>query len=133
MSIHNDPTHLFTLNVRVWTGDQGERPVIIHAFDSNRDMGSNHFPIEVEVRHCGKVIFPRGQLCCGVTANHSTDGRHARELVMSLVAMKPGDTDSEYFADYTFGQLEWVEKYADALTMARLDRYCDQETGEVRE
>jgi hypothetical protein len=46
--------------------------------------------------------------------------------------MKPGDTDREYFSEYTEDQLFWAERYGEVLDLARMDRYCDPETGEVR-
>lgn len=82
-----------------------------------------------EVKHGSTVVFPKGQLTCALHA--ASDGIQARELVMSLVAMKPGDTDRDYFADYTPAQLEWCERFGEPLDMERMYRYCD-ETGECR-
>ena len=131
--MNDDPSHLFTLLVRVTDPHDGYSFIRINAFDALRpSMGPNHNAIEVEVCHKGKVIFPRGQLHCGLPANHATDGKHAKELVMSLVAMAPGDTDPDYFANYTTAQLCWVNRYAEHIGMVREDRFCD-ETGEVRE
>ncbi len=77
------------------------------------------------------MVFPRGALYCGVASGHTIDGIDARELVMSLVSMKPGDTDSEYFESYTPDQLAWAEKHGEALSIEREYRYCDR-NGAVR-
>jgi hypothetical protein len=37
--------------------------------------------------------------------------------------MRPGDTDAEFFADYTDDQLAWAEAHADSLQMVAFDRY----------
>lgn len=119
---------LFTLYVDTCT----HAPmIVIRAYNANEVSGS-HNQINVEVRQGGKVIFPRGTLYCGLTQNYSLDGVHAKELVMSLVAMKLGDTDSDYFASYTPEQLAWADTYGDLLTTTRESRYCDPETGAVR-
>jgi hypothetical protein len=85
--------------------------------------------LTVEVKHGQDVIFPVGQLCCAL--HGSSDGMAAKELVMSLVAMKPGDTDRDYFADYTPEQLAWATEHGEALDMEREARYCDA-NGAVR-
>ena len=106
----HDLSHLFTLRVRLYND---EPQIVIHAFDAGRTHYHTHSRIDVEVRHGGKVIFPRGQLYCGIPG--TIDGIAARELVLSLVSMKPGDTDEEYFAGYTPAQLDWATKHGEAI------------------
>lgn len=121
--------------------------IIIHAYEGKGDsMRPYHNRIDVEVRQGGRIIFPKGQLYCGLPSQYSTDGIHAKELVLSLVAMKPGDTDGEYFADsslargsararpspYTDAQLAFARTYGEELDLIRQMRYCD-DSGNVRE
>ena len=126
------PDHLFTL--KIWTVD-GD--IFVSAFDDNtRDTGSR-FGIQAEVLFQGRldheprVIFEKGFLWCslGAFAGHSTDGHHARELVLDMVSKAPGDTESEYFDNYTFEQLEFVKRFGDDIKIAR-DQYCDPANGE---
>lgn len=123
----------FTLRIRLYRKEHDPRVITIVAYEDKWDLASSHGRIDVEVRHGGKVIFPRGQLHCAVSkaCGHSSDGMAARELVMSLVAMRPGDTDADYFADYTPEQIEWCEEHGEALDMERMARYCDA-NGNVR-
>lgn len=129
--VQDDPNYLFTLRVQVFRGD---RLIVIHAFDGNQ--GANYSPthnrIDVEVRQGGEVIFPRGATWCGIPNGHMIDGVYAREAVLSLVAMKPGDTDSEYFESYTDRQSAWAGRYGEHLSCEAQYRYCD-ENGAVRE
>ena len=118
--------HLFTLRVRLYNDAHDKRQIIIHAFEGPPTYGT-HTRIDVEVRHGGEVVFPLGSLYCGTPG--CTDGIEARELVLSSVGMKPGDTDEEYFASYTPAQLEWVEAHGDRIDCERSYRYCDPETG----
>ncbi len=123
-----DPNIAFILKVRLRTD---EPAIVIVAYDDmvpNWDSAGRQ-RLTVEVRQGGKVIFPKGQL---YGAHHgSSDGVAAREHVMSLVAMKPGDTDDEYFTDaqYTPEQLEWAEHNGDGLSYEREYRYCDTNSG----
>lgn len=119
--------HLFTLRVMTRNGQ-----IIIKAYDGNAPMSATHHRIEVEVRQAGNTIFERGQLYCGLPTHRCIDSLEAKELVLSLVAMQPGDTDSDYFVEYTSDQLDWAGTYGDLLTCEREVRYCDPETGAVR-
>lgn len=128
MNLYSRPDYLFTL--RVWTT---EGMITIHAFDANfQDPHTGHSRIDVVVKHRGKFIFERGTLWCGVNRWTTLDGIAARELVMSLVAMRPGDTDADFFEPYSPEQLAWVTKYSDVIGMVREERYCD-ENGNLKE
>ncbi len=110
--------------------------IVITAWDRlweyPKNLHDSHSYIDIEVRHGGKVIFPRGQLYCGVNAWTATDGIKAKELVMSTVAMKPGDTEEEYFKNYTPEQWAWAIEFGEALSVEAASRYCDED-GDVRD
>jgi len=125
--LNREHDFLFTLRVCVFAS---EPLVVVNAFegrDAGRGrMGDRHNRIEVEVRQGGHVLFPRGQLYCGLPTFKSIDGPDARELVLSLVAMKPGDTDTDYFEHYTSEQLAWAERHGDGVSYAA-SRYARKE------
>ena len=105
------------------------RGVTIRAFDGG--PAGTHHRIDVEVRADGKLVFPRGATYCAVPGHTPIDGIDARETVLSLVAMKPGDTDEEYFASYTPEQLAFAVEHGEEIDTVRSERYCD-ENGNVR-
>lgn len=109
---------LFTLRVRM----NGEPMIVIRAWEMGFQH-PNHTRLDVEVRQGSKIIFDKGSLYCGVSSMHSIDGDAAKELVMSLVAMRPGDTDREYFDSYTPEQLDWATAHGELLSMIADDRY----------
>jgi len=133
-----DPNRCFQLRVRI-PGNGATQPApvcTITAYDHNWSLADSHGRIDVEVRHDGAVVFPLGQLYCAVSkaCGHSSDGKAARELVMSLVAMRPsarGGEGEDYYAGYTPEQLAWVEAHGEDIDMERERRYCD-ENGEVK-
>lgn len=43
--------------------------------------------------------------------------------LMSFLTLKPGDTDDEYFAEYTPQQLDYCAKHAEMLSLASIDRF----------
>lgn len=52
----------------------------------------------------------------GCAPMDSIDSDAAVEGVMSFLTLRPGDTDDEYFADYTPEQLEYCSRHAEALS-----------------
>lgn len=48
----------------------------------------------------------------------------------ALVAMKPGDTDEDYFAAYTPDQIDFVEEYSDEISQYA-ERWKCRECGAV--
>ncbi len=115
---------LFTLRVSLF---RDEAAIMIRAYDGKHTGRYGHSRVEIEVRQAGKVIFPRGSLYVGIPFHASIDGLSAKEAVMACVAMKPGDTDAEYFADYSPAQLEWAKKHGESLDCERMFRYCDKD------
>lgn len=55
---------------------------------------------------------------CGVSPMHAIDSDDALIGLLSFLTLKPGDTDEEYFADYTAEQLAWCkDSQAEAISM----------------
>jgi hypothetical protein len=135
-----DPEYLFTLRFRLSAGVVTIRAWEAPPFKPNGDPqypGRTHTRIDAELRWKAaggksEVIFPRGATYCGVPGHTTVDGNAARELVTSLFAIRPGDTDEEYFASYTPKQLGWAEVYGEELGYLKDNRYCDPEIGSVR-
>lgn len=90
--------------------------IVIKAVEVVKDFRS-HVRLNIEVKVDGKVLFPMGELFVGLPFTQAVNGNFAKNLVVSAVAMRPGDTDADYFEDYTPEQLAFVEANADMLTM----------------
>jgi hypothetical protein len=122
---------LFTLRLSI----SGGRRVTIRAFEGRRTE-PNHTRIECELwlgspRKNRQPLFPRKDFHVGLVNGNSLDGIEAKELVLSLFCLKPGDTDDEFFKDYTPEQLAFFKDNGDELGLIRETRYCD-ENGNVR-
>lgn len=132
----SDHDRLFGMRVDL-TGRnaRGGAVLAITAYDGNHtDPQTGHHRIDVRARMYttgpnGKrrmrTIFKRGETYCAVNRWTSIDGKEARELVLSLLSMKPGDTDSEYFASYKPHQLDFASTYGEEVSMVRYDRFGD--------
>lgn len=123
--MYEDLNCCFTLRVRLYNNDK--RLIVIRAFDDAGWDEAGRVKLNVEVRHGGKVIFPKGQLTCAL--HGVSDGTEAKKLVMSLVAMYQGNgsgVDDDYYKDYTAEQSAWSEAHGESLDAEWSYRYCDE-------
>jgi hypothetical protein len=122
----SDPRDLFRLRVKLSGG-------ILNVLA--REAGfqePNHTKVIIGATWNGKPLFELGSTWVGVPSHSSLDGIYTKEAVLSCLAMKPGDTDREYFESYTPEQLAWAESHGEELFMVKDSRYCD-ENGNVKE
>lgn len=68
-----------------------------------------------------KVIFEGEDFGCSPC--HAIDSDAAVESLLSFLTLRPGDTDSDYFADYTPAQLDYCQQHAEALSCYVMDRF----------
>ncbi len=52
---------------------------------------------------------------------HSIDGDESVASLMNFLTLRKGDTDAEYFDNYTPAQIEFTEQHAEALSMEHID------------
>ena len=55
----------------------------------------------------GKVIFSGNDLGC--SPMHTPESRENAIALLAFLTLKPGDTDEDYFKDYTPEQLAWCQ------------------------
>lgn len=57
---------------------------------------------------------------------HSVDGDEAVEALMSFLTLRKGDTDAEYFTNYTQEQLDFSEEHAETLSADVMFRFSKE-------
>ena len=123
-TLRDDPNFLFTLHVPT-----SEGKVVIHAYENPSraaDRRYGHTYVDLHVRMKGEDVFPRGSLWVGIPSHASIDGKYAQEAALSCVCMKPGDTDADYFKDYTDAQREFAESLGEEMYMYKLHRFGEE-------
>ena len=68
-------------------------------------------------------IFQGDDFCCSPL--HGTDSDATVSSLMCFLTLQPGDTDDEYFEDYTDAQREFCEEHAEALDGEVCARFGD--------
>lgn len=77
-----------------------------------------------------QLIFSRSDIRSGVGAILTTrELVRAAQTVLTHLTLKPGDTDSDVFSEYTQRQLRWRDRWAEELSIYALDGcgYCGSE------
>lgn len=57
---------------------------------------------------------------------HAIDSDETVAALMSFLTLRPGDTDREYFRDYTPAQLNYCSEHAEALALEVLARFGER-------
>lgn len=94
----------------------------VHATDS---AGRHGVGYRLTCKRNGEsmVLFDCQDAQGAAFGHHSVDGDEAVKNVMGWLTLKPGDTDSDYFKDYTATQLEYCRSYAEALAVEVYARF----------
>jgi len=75
-----------------------------------------------KLRDNGRLIFKERDFHCSPL--HAIDSMNAVEALLSFLSLKPGDTDREYFDDYTPAQMAWCKSSrCEELAMLNYDLY----------
>lgn len=85
--------------------------------------GKDRLRYELRMHLNGKttVLFAAADYCC--SPMDACDSDAAIGGLLGFLTLRPGDTDAEYFANYTPAQLDYCAKYAEALNCASGDRF----------
>ena len=68
-----------------------------------------------------KTIFEGEDFGCSPL--HAIDSLDAARSLLDFLTLQPGDTDTEYFDDYTPAQLEFANQHAEAISAL----YCTED------
>lgn len=80
-----------------------------------------------QLKQGGKLLFSGEDF--GPAPMHCIDSDHAVEALMSFLTLRPGDTDEDYFKNYTPEQLAFCDEHAEALSACVQD-WFDRRNGE---
>jgi hypothetical protein len=90
---------------------------------------TERFNAEFEPARVRTVLFEGEDFGCSPL--HAIDSDATVEGIMAFLTLRPGDTDADYFANYTPAQRDYCALHAEALSCEVQRRFCD-ENGNVR-
>lgn len=122
---------LFSLRLALREGVRVEvRAFDMAQFDTEtgkRITSETHHAITYEVvlfQNGGReVVWSPGQSWVGMPGHQTIDGRAAKEAILHAVSMKPGDTDEDFFADWTGAQRSFGETWGEEIGLISEERF----------
>lgn len=75
--------------------------------------GKSILAYELAAPNGGEATFKGADFHC--SPMYPIDSDDALRSLLGFLTLRPGDTDSEYFEDYTAAQLEFAETYGEEL------------------
>ena len=100
-------------HLRTWQADDFRLDLFYYG------TGWGRVRLAYEFRDRGECIFTGDDFY--PSPLYAYDGDEAVVALLGFLALRPGDTDREYFASYTERQLDWVAARAETLAMTVLD------------
>lgn len=97
----------------------------LRTWDAEKRMGSRD-AIGYELRHWtgngeSHVVFTGEDF--GASPMYAMDSDVTCHSILSFLTLRPGDTDADYFAEYTPEQMTFCTHHAEALSIAVFDRF----------
>jgi hypothetical protein len=88
----------------------------VRGYDAYGDqsVGPHHYPVRVVAVLAGIRV---STFVMGIPGHECIDGAEAREHAVAWLAVKPGDTDADFFADMDPLEIEFREQYGEELSM----------------
>lgn len=94
-----------------------------HRFDCGGGVQKERLAYRLTMREHGKSVVVFQANDCGVAPSDSVDGDASLRALLGFLCLKPGDTDREYFKDYTPAQLAFANAHGEALACETFDRF----------
>lgn len=108
-------------HIRTWTETYyGYR---LELYDHNRCLGGKWL-LGYEFFFQNKLIFEGADFHCSPL--HAVDSDETVAALLSFLALRPGDTDKEYFDSYTPAQLEFAYAEGEQLSIC-IQELCSQQ------
>ncbi len=106
-----------TFTLKTWLAGTNQQPD--RSIHGPRDM----IGYSLTMKDNGKRVelFTGEDFSC--SPMHAIDGDQCIKSLMSFLTLRPGDTDAEYFQDYTPEQLEYCSHHAEALSCEVMYRF----------
>lgn len=108
-------------HIRTWT----EGPYKLDMWDTFRRDSFGKSVLRYEFRHDEELIFEGEDFCPG--ASTAIDSDEAVASLLGFLSLSPGDTDEEYFDDYTEAQIAWRDEHAEDLSLIVCVMECPEE------
>jgi len=111
-------------------------PYRLKTWETNRADHRGQPYLAYELSYKGKPVFEGEDFACSPL--DAIDSNKAMGALLSFLALRPGDTDAEYFEGHTKRQLEFADEHGEELSILAMeleetpDKDEDDELGQIR-
>lgn len=110
MSVQSEYRNLYK-RIRLWKRDK----FLVELFDTNKRFEMSQHKLAYLFYSDKKLVFAGSDYGCSPMV--AIDSNECLGALLSFLSLRKGDTDKEYFDDYTEEQLEFSEQYGEELSM----------------
>lgn len=116
---------LRTIRLRPYLPGKGPSFTLETAVTGRTISGKDRISYRLKLHENGKtrVIFQGDDF--GASPLHAIDSDETCAALLGFLTLRPGDTDKEYFENYTPEQMEFAETHAEALLAYCFGRFGD--------
>ena len=108
------------LGVRVWQPYLDKTQIFsLYLYDTFTRDGYGKSILAYQFFEKDKKIFEGDDFCCSPL--HAIDSDETFKALLGFLTLRPGDTDEEYFDDYTERQMEFANEHAEVLSIYAMD------------
>lgn len=94
---------------------KGRGPVFaLTLWETGRTCNTGQTKLRYRLTMDSRTLFEGDDYGC--SPMHCIDSDASVEGIMGFLTVRPGDTDPEFFKDYAPAQLEYCQRYAEALS-----------------
>jgi hypothetical protein len=101
-------------HIRTWTDPDGNG-FRLELYDLNTRDRDGKWTLGYEFYHHDALIFEGEDFYASPL--HAVDSDATVAGLLTFLSLRPGDTDPDYFADYTEEQLAWAREWGETLSL----------------
>lgn len=110
--------HQFLTRTVLYSGD--ERFVLV-MWDAQSYTSTGQMQCGYILTHVGRGVLFRSERDYGCAPGHPIDSEDSVRGLLGFLTLQPGDTDDEYFEDYTEEQMAFAQEHGEELSLHTLD------------
>ena len=103
-------------HIRTWKSDEKDCPQFeLRLFDTYSVDSLGKCRLAYRFYHEGKLIFEGSDFCCSPC--YAIDSDACVGALLGFLSLRKGDTDADYFDDYTDEQIKFSDSFGEELSM----------------
>ena len=117
--MYDENNHLRNVTMRPYRDQSHNNTFTLNTWDTGRIDHLGKSIIRYQFQHGDKLLFEGSDFAC--SPMNAVDSDECVRALLSFLTLRPGDTDAEYFTDYTQEQLDFANEHGETLQMYTLD------------